>query len=519
MSGPMARVACGLPRPWLLRMQRGYRPDRSAEIQVVPQRPNFIGAGLPHVGPWDYTSHVPLFWYGPGYIKPIGSVPRPVTSADIAPTQARLLDFDFPAPDGEPMREGLVPAEDRTSPPRLIVFVNWDGAGRNVLAEWPESWRNLRRLRPRGAWYENAFVGSSPTSSAQIHGTFGTGAFPRSHGLVGHSMRVEGDIVSPWKTGPDLLRKPTLADLYDVEMDNRPLVGALGTVAIQLGMLGHGTQWEGGDRDLVVLREPGRAETLGAEGPAWNLPEHLEGLYRFPRYANDLPPLSSYHRQVDTADGRRDGKWRGHDFGEEMLMGGFQTPARIPYQSRLIEEVIERERFGADDVPDLLFVNFKLIDQIGHMFSLNSREMKDSVRAQDRYLPVLIDFLDEHVGEGRWVLTVTADHGSTPDPDVSGAFRISAQRLHAAIQEAFDGDQDEVAVVDQVKPTEIFINVKELEEHGGTLTQVSRHIMGLTQQETAIPGEPVPAPSNRVFQAAFPASTLRSLPCLPTTEA
>ena len=42
------------------------------------------------------------------------------------------------------------------------------------------------------------------------------------------------------------------------------------------------------------------------------------------------------------------------------------TPARIPWQTRLIDEVVQREGFGADDVPDLLYINYKLIDEIGH---------------------------------------------------------------------------------------------------------------------------------------------------------
>ena len=47
--------------------------------------------------------------------------------------------------------------------------------------------------------------------------------------------------------------------------------------------------------------------------------------------------------------------------------------------------------------------------------------MRDSVEAQDADLPNLIDLLNDHVGEGEWVMMLTADHGHTPDPAVSGA--------------------------------------------------------------------------------------------------
>jgi hypothetical protein len=515
-GGGLTRVACGLPQAWLVRMWRGYSPQRSGELQILPKVPNFVGAGLPHVGPWEFTERVPMVWYGPGQIEPIGEVPRPVTSADIAPTEAGLVEFaGFDAPDGRPMEEALVPAEQR-EPARLVVVVIWDGAGRNVLDEWPTSWPNLQRLRAEGAWYEHATVGSSPTSSAQIHATIGTGTFPRKHGLVGHSLRIGRDIESPWKDGPELLVAPTFADLYDRAMGNRPLVGTAGTVPIQLGMMSHGTGWDGGDRDLAVLRVPGTATTLGAEGVSWNLPEVLMPYFRYPRYANNLPALSTYiGDDLDLADGKRDDLWRGHSMTADELLGGFHTPARIPYQTHLVTELIEREGFGADEVPDLLYVNYKLTDQIGHIYSLNSTEMKDSLEAQDAALPVLIRTLNREVGRGQWAMLVTADHGSTPSPAVTGAFQISAELLHAAMQERFDTDRDDVEVIQQVKQTEVFIDRRELRRNGFTLEDVARFVMGIRQGDVPIEGLPIPSPDDRVFRAAFPAEMLTSLPCLP----
>lgn len=513
---PMARVACGLPEPWVNRIARGYRADRSAELQILPEEFSYVGAGLPHVGPWAFTSEVPMFFYGPGHIKPLGVVNRRATSADIAPTWARLLGFDgFQTPDGEAITDVLVPAEERGGPPKLIVTVIWDGAGRNVLEEWPEAWGELDRLRSQGAWIDRAEVGSSPTSSAQIHATLGTGTFPRTHGIVGHSLRVDGAIVSPWKEGAKYFLRPTLADVYDEAMGNEPKVAILGTVAIQLGLIGHGSQWPGGDRDLVVLREAKNAATLGAEGVAWNLAEPYTEWYEFPSYANDLPPLSGYFPEYDRLDGSVDGAWRGHALDDEVIQGGFQTPARIPYQTELIETVIDREGLGADDVPDLLFINYKLIDQIGHIFSMNSDEMRDSLQTQDAYLPALVDALDRLVGEGEWAMVMTADHGSSPAPEISGGFQISAEKLHKAIQETFDLDGDDVPVVGQVKQTEIFLNVGELEEQGHTIADVAERVMELTQQELTIPDVSIVSdPEATVFRAAFPADILPRLPCV-----
>ncbi len=510
-----AGVACSIPHQWLLRTWRGWRPDRSANLQILPKFPNFVGSGLPHVGPWGYDQNVPVLWYGPGYVKPIGKLTRPVTLVDIAPTQAALLNFAFDAPDGQPMSEALVPAAERPEPPRLVVTLVWDAAGHNVLSTWPNDWPYLESLIPRGAWYEKASVGSSPSSTAQDHANIGTGAYPRTSGIVAHRMKIGNQIVGPFRNGPDLMVRPTLADLYDRAMGGRALVGEVATVNIHLGMLGHGRMWGGGDSDYLVLRELAGATTEGAEGGEWNIPDVDVPYFRFPAWVEGLPPLSADFPAADAADGKTDGLWRGNVIAEQK--GGFDTPARIPNETRLIEELIEREGFGRDDVPDMLLINYKLIDEVGHIWSMNSLEMKDSVRIQDEYLKVFVDFLNRQVGKGKWVMVVTADHGAVPDPEVSGAFQISAGALAARLKEKFDDDGDGVSVLDGVYPTGLFVNTDELRQNGYTLEEVAQYIRTLTEAQTA--GEGVAVPPNEqndlVFQAAFPSSIMASLPCLP----
>jgi hypothetical protein len=511
-AGDIAELACSLPHEWLLRTWRGNRDDRSAELQILPIEPNFVGSGLPHVGPWPYAQDIPMFWYGPGHIAPAGVVDRPVTLAGIAPTQGELVGFPFRTPDGSPMREAIAGNE---TPPRLIVTIVWDAAGRNVLERWPNAWPYLESLVPAGAWYERATVGSSPTSTAQTHATIGTGTFPDDHGIVAHRLRIGDELTTPWKAGPAYLIDPTLGDLWDVAMDNDPIVGELGTVSIHLGMLGHGSMWGGGDRDIAAVREVVGADTLGAEGVEWNLTPALQPYYRLPDYLNDVPGFEEDVQAVDAADGQVDGRWRSNEI--EPLLSGFDTPARIPYQTRVLMEMIEREGFGADEIPDLLFVNFKMIDYISHVWTVNSPEMQDAVRGQDEQLEVLVDFLNETVGEGEWVFVLTADHGSIPDPDVSGAFQISATPIVNGINSTFDTDGDEARIVQLVQPTQIFVDERELRQNGHTLEELSTWIMGLTKADVAQPGVVVPTgeADDPVFQAAFPSTLMDQLPCLP----
>jgi hypothetical protein len=499
-----------MPEEHLLRIWRGYRHDRSGEIVVVPQEPNFLGA-LPHSGPWNYLQHVPMFWYGPGHVPAVGAVNEPVTLADVAPTQAAMLGFDFRAPDGVPMRAAL--GGEGEQPPRLIVTVVWDGGGRNVLSEWGRDWPHLRSLIPHGAWYDRATVGSSPSITPPSHATLGTGAFPRLHGQTDSDIQLAGQVTKSGQAGPGALLLPTLADLYDQSTRNRALTGIVATVPWHINMLGHGSLWGGGDRDIAVLRTTSQAE--GAEGQQWNLHPQVAPYFRMPRYVNDLPGLERHWQVVDRADGALDGRWR--DEPLDRLDGGFLSPARIPYQTDVVLELIRREGFGADAIPDLMFVNYKLLDHVGHIWSLNSPYMQDGVAAQDADLARLTAGLDEIVGRGRWVLLVTADHGHQYDPAVSGGFPLTVGRLEQTLRETFDTDGDDVPAIRSVKTTQVFVDREELAEGGHTVEDVARFILELTEGRAGeIQGIPVPEAEReeRVFAAAIPSELFVGLPCL-----
>ncbi|HET9722875.1 MAG TPA: alkaline phosphatase family protein [Actinomycetota bacterium] len=513
----LARAACrATSHEALLRTWRGIRLDRSGDIQIIPEDPNFVNGGLTHASPFDYSQDVPLLLYGPGYVR-AGEYDQPVTLADLAPTLGALLKFPFDTVDGDPQTQALLPEAERDVP-RLLVTIVWDSAGTDVLDRWPNAWPYLASLRSEGAWFTRAEVGASPSNTPIGHAMIGTGTFPMHNGFVDEYVRINGRLQKPNENGPGFLLDPTLADLYDRAMDNRPEVGAIATLAAHIMMMSHGSQWGGGDRDIAVTREKEFGETAGAESVSWNLTTDMKPFYELPDYVNDLPPLSRYVDDVDRADGALDGKWRTNDI--QQLSNGFDTPARTPFQEKLIETVIDREGFGADDVPDLLFLNYKAIDTIGHLFSADGIEMSDAVEMQDRTLEQLVRFLDRTVGEGEWVMAVTADHGTQRDPDQSGAFMIDINKLESGLTATFD-DDDDVPLIQKVRPTEIWLNRSELAENGFTLAQVSQWLLDLTQRDT-YKNQNLPLPGHEgdtVFAAALPSSILATLPCLPEARA
>ncbi|MEX0832403.1 MAG: alkaline phosphatase family protein [Actinomycetota bacterium] len=510
-TGPAAGVseACGLPRELLVRTARGYFPGRSGQLQTLPAPPDFVGPGLPHIGPWDYLQQVPLFWYGPEHIKAQRSIGNAATSADIAPTEAELLDFDRFKADGRPLDEALVPG--RREPPRLVVTIVWDAGGMNVLDEWPKSWPYLRSLIPKGTWYERATIGTTPSTTAPVHATIGTGDYPRSHGITSHRMRLGNRLVAPWETASSLLVSPTLADLYDRSVDNAAKIGTVATREIHLGMMGHGSRWGGGDKDLAVLRAARNSITLGAEGTAWNLTGRVSKEFKFPSYANKGGRFLADVNRTDRADGKADGRWRDHPMAN--LLNGFESPARVPFQTRLVERIIRKEGFGEDAVPDMMFINYKLIDFVSHAWSMNSLEMKDAVRAQDEDLKRFVSFLDKNVGEGKWVIVLTADHGSVPAPETTGATVISPLKLAGTINREFS--EGGTTLVKHIQGTQMILDEVRLRQLGLPVEAVAGFVRTLTNGDLYSGTPPSFAEARTpAFEATFDSSVLDRAPCL-----
>jgi hypothetical protein len=493
--------ACALPSEQVRRIRHGYFPGRSGDVQIVPAPPNYVGASRTHSGPWDYVQEVPLLFYGPGHVPSVGTVAGRATAADIAPTLAAHLGFDFPAPDGHPLNRAL--PRPGTPPPRLIVVVVWDGGGRNVLARYPDAWPNLKEMIERGVWYERATVASSPSVTATVHATIGTGAFPSTHGRVGNQVFTRPETPGGHPQG---LLVPSLADAWDRANGNAPVVGLTALRTWHLGMMGDGAWAPGGDRDPVVLVDEDTAR--------WSLPAGLQEPYRYPPYASSIPGLDHQLRLLDERDGELDRAWLGEPVLDDPN-NVIATPAFTRWQTRLLEEFIPREGFGADDLTDLLFINVKQIDLVGHRWSMDSPQARAVVAASDEALGHLVDMLDRFVGRDRWMLALTADHGSTPPARVTGGWVIDMGSLLSDIKRRFDTDGDDRSVVDSGSASQIWLDAAELEDEGITPADVAGFVARYTIGQGA--RDPSAVPEDRrgdlLFRAAFPSIALGNTPC------
>ncbi|HYO60275.1 MAG TPA: alkaline phosphatase family protein, partial [Actinomycetota bacterium] len=350
-EGPSAKEelvrACDVDLEILERMWNGYVPNRSGDVIAVEHEPNQYSTR--HSSPWPYHQDVPLVLYGPGFIRSGRSVDRPVTVADLAPTYAKLLGFDeFPERDGKVLQEALKPERKRNGVPKLILTLVWDGGGDNVLEQWPDDWPELKALRERATDYTDATVGSTPSITPSVHATIGTGVFPHTHGITDTRMRVKGKMADPWEeSSPKRLRSKTIGDLWDAANGNVPLVGMMARDAWHLGMIGHGAYLPEGDFDHAVMDELGGVE-FRTNDEYYSLPEYLLG----------LDGLDEAIAEVDQRDGETDGQWLDNPINASDGQIRF-TPAWSIFQTEKLVQLLETEGYGADDVADLFYVNYK----------------------------------------------------------------------------------------------------------------------------------------------------------------
>ncbi|MDQ3985419.1 MAG: alkaline phosphatase family protein [Actinomycetota bacterium] len=495
-----------MPTPLLQRMWRGYYPGRSGDVLMIERRPHQFGTR--HSTPYSYTQNVPIVLYGPGYIRSGVISRREVTVADLAPTYAELLEFgEFKAPDGTALSEALLPPEERNGIPKLLVTIVWDGGGDNVLERWPDHWPNLKSLMESGASFENATAGSSPSITPAIHASIGTGGFPSSHAVTEIRMRVKDYVVDSWvKDSPRHLKLPTLADLWDAAQGNRARVGFLARDAWQLGMMGHGSYLEEGDRDIAVLDDFESAEFY--TNPKF---------YSMPDYVNDFTELEHAIQTVDLRDGSADSSWLGNEM-LQLTADVRQTPAWPIYQTNQIIRILDTEDFGEDAVADLFFTNYKSTDMAGHTWNMIKPEVRDNLAEQDHQLMVLVKALDRLVGPDDYVLAVTADHGMTPLTTVTGGWSISLEEMTADIDAAFGVEEGEESLIAVNRGYQLYLDRQSLKSHDVTPKEIARFLVEYEVRDNSPNGEELGHfdgdKSTRLFLTALTPSQLkRALAC------
>ena len=432
---------------------RAYFPGRTGQLLVVPREEAFITRDDPalafmHGSPWPHDVDIPIFFAGP-QVKP-GVYNDAATQQDVAPTIAAALGTSMPASSTGRVLPVLLQG---APPPRAVFLLVLDGMRRDYFDRHAAETPTLTRLRHNGAWMARASVNYVPTSTAIGHSTISTGADPRIHGITGnnlydHTKRRRHDSYAGYR--PDDLLALTLADVWQLERGGKPVVIAVGpSMPAATALAGHGACQLNG----AHVTHASYSESTG-------------------RWATNRECYASIDVLGD-ADAKQlwpaDGMWMGHKIDSPSEV---RRSALFPrFEADAVIRLIESSSLGKDQIADLVLLNYKAADYVGHKYGPASPELRATLAEMDKHVARMLTAIEARVGTD-YLVAVAADHGM-PDAPSTPAGRVLAPSVVDALNARFDPKDRKLVPYYEPENAQIFVDMDRAAALGVTLRDMA----------------------------------------------
>jgi hypothetical protein len=453
-AAPFEETTLARRQRFLEMFARAYFPGRTGQLLIVPRESDVItraDVAYMHGSPWKYDIAIPLMFAGPAVRT--GTYTTPAVQQDVAPTLAAALGVQMP-----PTTTGhVLPAlREGFARPRVVMLLVLDGMRRDYFDRYAASMPTLTALRQRSAWFTQARVNFIPTNTAVGHSTLSTGTDPRMHGITGVDMyertqRRRHDFFAG-ATPQDLVAL-TLADVWQLETGGRAVILAQGSIdRAATPLAGHGAcQLNGAP---VVLA------SYDQETGNWTTNPNC---FRLPAYLKDRDSKTLWPTS---------GEWMGHKIDSpEAVRYSALFPA---FEADAMAAMIEREPLGEDKVPDLILMNYKGADFVGHKYGPDSEELRVTLGEMDRQLKRILSALEAKVGNN-YLMAVTADHGMPSEPS-SPERRHLAPSIVDLLHQKFDPEAKQLITSFEPENGQIFVDEDRLSSLGLTLRDLAHFL-------------------------------------------
>jgi predicted AlkP superfamily pyrophosphatase or phosphodiesterase len=408
------------------------------------------------------------------------------------------------------------------SAPKLVVVLVVDQMRGDYLTRFAGHWRaGFKTLLTEGAVFENANYAHLHTFTCAGHATIGTGAFPRTHGMISNAWWNRETRTSPECTAdakvppvtyganvttgssPERLLVPTLADelraqkpgarVVAVSLKSRGAITLAGRAADAIVWFDDAAATFTTSRAYSEAPVPEVKRFIDANpvekqfGQSWTLLAAPATYLRRDSGIGERPPggwTSLFPHVISVPTPPAPGRGRGAGRGAAAPA---TTPAREPapagdtaaasqpaqttagrgtaaapaapvvtatqaagqwqaspyadrYIARMAMSLAESFQLGRRTGTDFLSISFSTLDDVGHAFGPESREVEDILRHLDVTLGELIGRLDTTVGRANYVLALSADHGVAPFSGMGlGGGRVHTEDIRDRIEEILVG--------------------------------------------------------------------------------
>ena len=369
-----------------------------------------------------------------------------------------------------------------TAGPSLVVMIVVDQLRGDMIDHYEEAFSGgFRRFLDEGYSFTNASHAHARTHTAAGHATLSTGVFPSRSGIVANEWFLRSG--RGWQSvyAVEDLDSPILG--FE---DQQLLPGRSPKNLLRKGLADWVLAADGDARTVAISSKDRAAIPLAGKTDSnvyWLLPQ-LARFVTSTYYANRYPRwLTRFNERVmpritgdrvwrnrtpdslrslarsdrasyERANAGRGGSTFPHRSADEAGSRGLQAhnqwalrhgPADAAVMA-LAQAAIEEFDLGQRNEVDYLAISLSATDYVGHDHGPFSQEQLVNLMHVDRLLGEFLEYLDEQVGDGKWVVGLSSDHGVATMPEYErelgneNVVRIprqdETQRLSAALNAA-----------------------------------------------------------------------------------
>lgn len=321
--------------------------------------------------------------------------------------------------------------------PKLVVGIVVDQMRYEYLNRFWDHYEEggFKRMVNDGFNCRNLHYNYGPTFTGPGHASIFTGTTPRYHGIIANnwydrsqdrsmycsedrSVKSVGHSTPQGQMSPKNMLSTSMTDELKMSTAGRSKV-------IAVSMKDRGATLPGGHMADAAywmtdkwITSSHYMDTLPDWVQQFNqsmdqyYPEAWETLKPIETYVESWPDTNSYEYSFN---GQESASFP-YDLTELMSENGGinmikSTPFGNTITTEFAKEAILNENLGQNDITDFLAVSYSTPDYMGHMFGPQAKEIQDNYVRLDAELAGLLKFLDKEIGEGKYLIFLTSDHG------------------------------------------------------------------------------------------------------------
>ena len=304
--------------------------------------------------------------------------------------------------------------------PKLVVGIvvdqmRWDYLGR-YYNQYGED--GLKRLIDNGYSCDNCLINYLPTVTSIGHTSAYTGTTPAFHGICGNSFYKNGVKVSCCEDH----------DVMTVGSNKKDASSPVNLLATTIGdQLRLHTDFKSkvigvSYKDRAAILPAGRSANAAywIDTKAGQFITSTWYMSELPKWARDFNAQMAKNEELKNV---------GKDVGLYPLCGHLTADMAIA--------ALKGEQLGRGEVTDMLCVSFSETDVIGHQYGTRGEHTDEAYLELDKDIAKLLKAFDEQMGEGNYLVFLTADHG--------GAHNFQFMIDHKLGGGAWKGDEEYIA--------------------------------------------------------------------------